>query len=152
VTLPTGTTPTDAADAVAAPKGPLLADRAPSGTVNALAGAPKLVAVQPDVPADTRAAENPPAAANAPSDAAAGAPAAQQPAVASEQPDLTPAEPLSGPVPLPPRRPRLLAMAQMTPQAVPIPRPRPEAVGPAAAETTPGPFDWLQNMFRKNSE
>jgi len=44
-------------------------------------------------------------------------------------------------------------MAQMTPATVPMPRPRPDAAGPAASDsTTARPFDWLQNMFRKNSE
>jgi hypothetical protein len=45
-------------------------------------------------------------------------------------------------------------MAQMTPATVPMPRPRRDAAGgPAASDSaTARPFDWLQNMFRKNSE
>jgi hypothetical protein len=57
------------------------------------------------------------------------------------------AEPISGRVPLPPRRPSVLAMAQA---AVPIPRPRPAAASSAAASTadTTGPFGWLHNIFQ----
>jgi len=153
--VPAGTTPTDAPDAAAAPKGPLLGDRAPIGAANTPTGALRTAATS-IIPADPKATEMPAAA--APADGAApstGALAAQQPAAASDPPaDAVPAaEPLSGPIPLPPRRPHLVAMAQMTPATVPMPRPRPDAAGPAASDsTTARPFDWLQNMFRKNSE
>jgi hypothetical protein len=98
-----------------------------------------------------------PAAAVPPEGAAPNAAtlAEPQPAVSIDAPaDAAPAAaPLSGPIPLPPRRPHLVAMAQMTPATVPMPRPRPDAAGPAASDsTTARPFDWLQNMFRKNSE
>jgi len=153
--VPVGNTPTDAPDAAAAPKGPLLGDRAPIGAANTPTGALRTAATS-IIPADPKATEMPAAA--APADGAApstGALAAQQPAAASDPPaDAVPAaEPLSGPIPLPPRRPHLVAMAQMTPATVPMPRPRPDAAGPAASDsTTARPFDWLQNMFRKNSE
>ncbi|MGA2312489.1 MAG: hypothetical protein ABSF87_09010 [Xanthobacteraceae bacterium] len=153
--VPAGATPTDAPDAAAAPKGPLLGDRAPIGAANTPTGALRTAATS-IIPADPKATEMPAAA--APADGAApstGALAAQQPAAASDPPaDAVPAaEPLSGPIPLPPRRPHLVAMAQMTPATVPMPRPRPDAAGPAASDsTTARPFDWLQNMFRKNSE
>ncbi len=154
--VPAGATPTDAPDASAAPKGPLLGDRAPIGAANTPTGALRTAATSPIIPADPKATEIPAAA--APPEGAApstGALAAQQPAAASDPPaDAVPAaEPLSGPIPLPPRRPHLVAMAQMTPATVPMPRPRPDAAGPAASDsTTARPFDWLQNMFRKNSE
>ncbi len=153
---PAGPTPTDAADAAAAPKGPLLGDRAPIGAANTPTGALRTAETSPIIPADPKATEMPAAAAPpqgaAPSIATL---AGQQPAVSIDTPaDAVPAaEPLSGPIPLPPRRPHLVAMAQMTPATVPMPRPRPDAGGPAASDsTTAGPFDWLQNMFRKNSE
>jgi hypothetical protein len=143
--VPAGPTQTDAADAAAAPKGPLLGDRAL-----------RTAEASPIVPADPKAVEMPAAA---PPDGAApntgSALARPQPAVSIDAPaDAAPAaEPLSGPIPLPPRRPHLVAMAQMTPTTVPMPRPRPDAAGPAASDsTTARPFDWLQNMFRKNSE
>jgi len=156
-TLAPGATPSDARDASAAPKGPLLGDRAPNGGANTPTGALRTADTSPVVPADPKAMEMPAAAAAPPGGAApsTGALAGQQPAASSDPPaDAAPAaEPLSGPIPLPPRRPHLVAMAQMTPGSVPMPRPRPDAAGPAASEgTTAGPFDWLQNMFHKNSE
>ena len=154
-TLPSGAMPSDARDASAAPKGPLLGDRSPNGGANAPTGALRTADTSSIVPADPKATEMPAAA--APPEGAApntGALAGQQPAVPSDPPaEVAPAEPLSGQIPLPPRRPRLVAMAQMTPASVPMPRPRPDTAGPAASDsTTAGPFDWLQNMFRKNSE
>jgi hypothetical protein len=149
-----GATPTDATDATAAPKGPMLGG-APTGAANTPTGALRTAATSPIIPADPKATEIPVAAppeGAAPSTATLAEP---QPAVSIDTPaDAVPAaEPLSGPIPLPPRRPHLLAMAQMMPATVPMPRPRPDAAGPAASDsTTAGPFDWLQNMFRKNSE
>ena len=154
--VPAATTPTDAPDATAAPKGPLLGDRPAIGAANTPTGALRTAATSPIIPADPKATEMP-AAAAPPEGAAPNAAtfAGPQPAVSVDTPaDAVPAaEPLSGPIPLPPRRPHLVAMAQMTPATVPMPRPRPDAAGPAASDSTPArPFDWLQNMFRKNSE
>jgi len=155
--IPAGATRTDAPDAAAAPKGPLLGDRAPIGAANTPTGALRTAETSPIVPADPKAVEMP-AVAAAPDGAApntGGALAGPQPAVSIDTPaDALPAaEPLSGPIPLPPRRPHLVAMAQMAPATVPMPRPRPDAAGPAASDsTTAGPFDWLQNMFHKNGE
>ena len=155
--VPVGNTPTDAPDAAAAPKGPLLGDRAPIGAANTTTGALRTAESSPIIPADPKAVEM--SAAAAPPEGAApntGAIAGPQPAVSIDTPaDAVPAaEPLRGPIPLPPRRPPLVAMAQMTPATVPMPRPRPDAAGgPAASDSaTARPFDWLQNMFRKNSE
>lgn len=155
VTAAAVVTPPDTPDSGVAPKGPLLADRASAGA-GAPIGGSNMTTTSSIVPSDPKAAEIF-AAAAAPADGAApntGALVAQQPAAAQDPPaDIAPAEPLSGPIPLPPRRPRLVAMAQMTPAGVPIPRPRPDAAGPGASEnTTARPFDWLQNMFHKNSE
>ncbi len=145
----------DARDASAAPKGPLLGDRPASGGANTPT-ASKMDDTSSVVPADPKATDM--VAAAAPPDGAAAntdALVAQQPAVSINPPvDALPAaEPLSGPIPLPPHRPRLVAMAQMTPTSVPMPRPRPDSAGPAASDsTTTGPLDWLQNVFHKSSE
>ncbi len=154
--IPAGATPTDAPDAAAAPKGSMLGDRAPTAPANTPTGALRTAATSLIAPADPDATEMP-AAAPPPEGAAPNAAtlAGPQPAVLIDTPaDAVPAAaPLSGPIPLPPRRPHLVAMAQMTPATVPMPRPRPDAAGPPASEsTTAGPFNWLQNMFHKNSE
>ena len=73
---------------------------------------------------------------------------AAAPADTDASADSVPAsEPISGRVPLPPRRPSVLAMAQT---GIPIPRPRPAAAGSAAASTTDtdGAFGWLRNIFQ----
>jgi len=133
---PTGATPTDAPDAAAALRGPLLADRAPIGAANTPTGALRTADTSPIIPADPKATEM--LAAAAPPETAApntATLAGPQPAVSSDMPAdaAPPAEPLRGPIPLPPRRPHLVAMAQMTSATVPMPRPRPDAAGPAAA-------------------
>jgi len=99
--------------------------------------------------------------------------AAQQPRAADEPSadDTAAAKPLSGPIPLPRHRPRHFAMAEPaapsagTPAqgqaaspkgapktAVPMPRPRPDAAGPAVATdtATPGPLDWIQGLFQQH--
>jgi hypothetical protein len=88
--------------------------------------------------------------------------ASNQPAAADAGPaDAMPAaEPLHGPIPLPRRRPRIFAMAQLTaaPEVpgtrssgrVPVPRPRPGLAGPAAPAADPashGPLDFIQGLF-----
>jgi hypothetical protein len=59
--------------------------------------------------------------------------------------------PLSGPIPLPRRRPREAEMrtAEMTPANVPMPRRRPESAGPSMpAEATGGSrIGFIQNLF-----
>jgi cytoskeletal protein RodZ len=61
---------------------------------------------------------------------------------------LPPADPITGRIPLPPRRPRVFAMAQMG--GVPMPRPRPQSAASASASTsdTDGPLGWLHNIFQ----
>jgi hypothetical protein len=60
-------------------------------------------------------------------------------------------QPLSGPIPLPRRRPREAEMrtAEMTPANVPMPRRRPENAGPSTAAETTGsnPIGFIQNLF-----
>jgi hypothetical protein len=59
--------------------------------------------------------------------------------------------PLSGPIPLPRRRPREAEMrtAEMTPANVPMPRRRPESAGPSTPAETTGssPIGFIQNLF-----
>jgi hypothetical protein len=154
VTVETKATPTDAADKPAMLKGSLLGDRSANGGADAPAGSLKVADTSAAVPASPKTAEMPAAA--LPSDAAApniGTLLAQQPGAPMNPPaDAAPAaKPLSGRIPLPPHRPRLVAMAQMTPTNVPMPRPRPDFAGAAPSEsTTPGPIDWLQNLFQQH--
>jgi hypothetical protein len=61
--------------------------------------------------------------------AAVAAPPEQPSEIVAETEDVPPGEPLVGPVPLPPHRPHVLAMA---PGAIPVPRPRPSGTGDAA--------------------
>jgi hypothetical protein len=86
---------------------------------------------------------DPKASATVATPAAQEAPAA---ADAETSADSLPSEPITGRVPLPPRRPSVLAMAQA---AIPMPRPRPATAGTAAAGAeTDGAFGWLRNIFQ----
>lgn len=171
----------DARDVAAPPKGALLGDHPPDAgttmptsatktTDASLAAPPSRQATNvPAAPAwpATPIAPAAPAAAATP-DAAApnvGAPNAQQTAAEApaEATDAA-ATPLSGPIPLPRRRPRIVNEAPITPvtriaQAapaasaapvnVPVPRPRPDAAGPAAPPETNGggALGFFQNLF-----
>ncbi len=162
----------DVHDSSAAGKGPLLDEHA-ADTSNASASPPQIAAMTLAVPttvADSKATESPVAPSTAADAAASGAapPAVQQtpvpaePATADSSPALAaappaadtspPAAPLSEPIPLPPRRPSQLAMAET---GVPMPRPRPasaDAGAPSPETTSSGPLDFLQNLFRQKSE
>ena len=156
----------DVGDVSVPSKGSLLADRSPDGGVSIPASATKMSDASPVASSgpkapDVLAAPPGPKATGmltvpAPPDvppATTGALAAQQPAAASEAPpEAMPASPpLSGPIPLPRRRPHVIAEAPMTQMAqinVPMPRPRPDAAGVAPqSETSAGPLDFLQNIF-----
>ena len=151
-------TTTDARDAPAAPKGPLLADRLAdfnANNANATASVPKVADLTTAGPADAvpKAADSmtpPPAApatpdAPAPSAAAVAAPP-QPPAAMNTPTDALPAAaPLTGPIPLPRHRPRELSMAQL---GVPMPRPRPGSLGENAPGTTSTPLDWIRSIFQ----
>jgi hypothetical protein len=80
----------------------------------------------PAVPATASPIEPPAAAASPPEPAVAQ----QAPPPAAE--DIPPGVPIAGPVPLPPHRPRVLAMG---PSGIPVPRPRPAA----AVDSAPTP-------------
>ena len=160
----------DARDVPVSSKGSSLADRSPDNGVSTPASAtrtsdaPQVAALGPKAPdtlgapAGLSAAGIPnlpapvPAAPNAPP-ATTGALAAQQPVAASAPPAeaMAASPPLSGPIPLPRRRPHVIAEAPMTQMAqinVPMPRPRPETPGSAPQpDTSAGPLDFLQNIF-----
>jgi hypothetical protein len=123
-----------------------------------------------ELPMPPAAATPPTTDTNAPNRQIANA----QPDIASQPAadDVPAAAPLAGPIPLPKRRPRVLAEAQaeLTPPAnepatrteaptrmasagpIPMPRPRPDD---APASTTPadsssGPLDFISNIFGGN--
>jgi len=83
-----------------------------------------------------------------PSDAPNRATTAQPPAeswpAAPAVDSLPPADPITGPVPLPRQRPRLFSMA-----GVPLPKPRPEAAGPAA-DAPAAPPNWQDDRLKPN--
>ena len=86
--------------------------------------------------------------------AAGGALAAAQPAASVDTSEsLSASQPLSGPVPLPRRRPREAEMrtAEMTPTNVPMPRRRPDGAGAnastSAEATGSNPVGFIQNLF-----
>jgi hypothetical protein len=78
--------------------------------------------------------------------------------------EMAAAHPITGPIPLPRRRPHALAMAQeglaqtagtqaSAPKGhVPTPRPRPDNTAAAAPpqEATSGPVDWIQGLFQSH--
>ncbi len=167
---PTGqkTALADAGDSPAAPKGPLLGDRAagdhasqaavdptPSGvmkTAGPSTAAP--AAPQWPEPPSTTGALPVPAVSGGAGPNPAMALATQQPPPSAAEPaaeTLTPAAPLTGLVPLPRQRPRdagSVRIADMALSSIPIPRPRPDAAGPAApAETSESPIGFIQNLF-----
>jgi len=94
---------------------------------------------------------NPPTIPATNSGANAGAAAAPTSTDASA--DLPPPDPITGKIPLPPRRPRLFAMAQLG--SVPMPRPRPQAAGSsttASSSDTNSPLGWLHNIFQPQNQ
>jgi hypothetical protein len=68
-------------------------------------------------------------------------------ATAATDDALPPSAPLTGPIPLPPHRPAVIAMATPgVPGAIPLPRARPAETG-APAETTEGSGNFLTHLF-----
>jgi len=165
-TIEARTNVADAGDSSAAPKGPLLGDHllgdhAPETVASAPPpGAMKMANAPAAVPAGAKWPEvsPPPAAAPAPSES--GMPAVVTPVAEQQQPeavaesgaeDLPAVAPLKGPIPLPRQRPRdpsTMRIADMAPSSIPIPRPRPDAAGPAAPPgKTESPIGFIQNLF-----
>jgi hypothetical protein len=130
-------TATDARD-VAAPKGSMLGDRP----------------AEADAQGTTPAGVFPPSPLAAPDgNGATGAPASGQTAAGADDgsESLAASQPLSGPIPLPRRRPRdaELRTADNALSNVPMPRRRPEGAGSSAPGETTGasPLGFIQNLF-----
>jgi hypothetical protein len=127
-----------------------LGDRAMIADPNQPPGGPTIIAAAPQTGMQATA---PDGSTEAPADTAE--PTADE---------MLAAHPITGPVPLPRKRPRVLAMAQAQESLsqftgaagppkgrVPMPRPRPDGAGAAAAapqETTSGPIDFIQGLFQ----
>jgi len=141
------------------PRGPFVGDRSRTDTdaPTAPAVAPTAPAVTPAVPSKSAVIAPPAWSAPTPDPAPHNdtAVAAQTPSVWPSSPaeeELPAAEPISGPVPLPRRRPRLFAMAPAMSMAqtatIPVPRDRP-ASAPDATPTVPEtPFGALRDYNR----
>jgi hypothetical protein len=176
-------TATDVRDMSNAPKGPFLGDRpadnntgapAPSSVTasGAPASAPKAADASPSIWPDPKPPVMlPPPAAAVPDTAASPvASAEQRPAGGGEAADdaMSAAAPLAGPVPLPRRRPHVIAEAETTatatpaaatpmtqmasagPASIPMPRPRPDTAGPgtpADTSSSSSPLEFLSNIF-----
>jgi hypothetical protein len=147
------------------------ADATPTGATPAFRTAsvtPSNAAPDAAPPDATPPAATPPAASNSADDAApnpadSAAPsqspdngtqvaarpqASVWPATPTGTADTLPAgEPISGPVPLPRKRPTAFAMAGN----VPLPAPRPDAAGAGPADSSPTAIDWLKKVFHPST-
>ena len=127
---PTGATPTFKTASVGAPSNAAQDDATPAVPGSADAPAP---------PADGAAPDNGTQIAARPQDSAwPAAPAAD---------GLPPGDPISGPVPLPRKRPTSFAVAGN----VPMPEPRPELAGGGTTESAPTAVDWLKKVFHSSA-
>jgi hypothetical protein len=133
-------TATDARDG-AAPKGSMLGDRSADGDAGA-SGAARAGETAGIIPPSPLAAPD-----------GNGTPRSAQPAAGPDDgsESLSASQPLSGPIPLPRRRPSEAEMrtADNAPTNVPIPRRRPEGAGASAPTETTGsnPIGFIQNLF-----
>jgi cytoskeletal protein RodZ len=145
-------------DAAAAPKGPLLGDRASEGDTAAAAPAPPRTAdtsgVTPMAPPPAmERGDNvmPPSPLTAPDNPTPSSITAAAEPPSEETTDLPPAPPMSRPVPLPRHRPHNIdsvRTADITPSNVPMPRPRPDAAGAGGSDSGGGsPMGFIQNLF-----
>jgi hypothetical protein len=159
-------TTSDARD-VPLPKGTLLTDRPSDGAAAGPAGIATIAPASIPSPSQASTAFPAPATLTTAMTSTSGAPqipqqpfastataeASQAPAVGEQSPDvMPPAPPLTGKIPLPRHRPHGLGDANATrlaQGAVPVPRPRPDGAGPASPPDTasPGPLEFLQNIF-----
>jgi hypothetical protein len=171
-TMEANAAPSNTPDVAGGAKGPLLGDRPSAVDPNPLASTPRMAAastapatiLSPVASANLKGTDISAAAMPAAAAPLAATPdatttnmqttAAQQPPAAAEQAaNAMPAEmPLSGRIPLPRRRPHVLAEANVTQVAqtrVPVPRPRPDGVAPAAPTepASTSPLEFLQNIF-----
>jgi hypothetical protein len=133
-------TATDARDG-AAPKGSMLGDRSADGDTGA-SGAPRAAETAGVIPPSPLAAPD-----------GNGTPSSAQPVAGADDgsESLSASQPLSGPIPLPRRRPREAEMrtADNAASNVPMPRRRPEGAGASAPTETTGssPIGFIQNLF-----
>ncbi|MGA3140239.1 MAG: hypothetical protein ABSD09_15350 [Xanthobacteraceae bacterium] len=151
---------------VASPKGSLLAERPSDGAAAAPASTSTMATASIPPPSQAPAAFATPTNLTGAMTPTGGAPQIPQlppantasaeasPTATEQSPDvMPPAPPLTGKIPLPRHRPRGLGEAntQLAQGAVPVPRPRPDAAGPASAPdaASPGPLDFLQNIFHQ---
>ena len=140
-----------AQDAVIAPKGPLLSDRAPDADAGAVQS-PRTADTSGAPPSAMARGDNmfPPSPLAAADNAAPGSITAAEPQP-EETVELPPAPPLSGPVPLPRHRPHnidAVRTADITPANVPMPRRRPDAAGAGASDSGgASPIGLIQNLF-----
>jgi hypothetical protein len=146
---------TGAADQPAAPKGPMLGDRAPEGDASAAAPSAPTTSDPSGVQQTAMPAQGASALPPSPLAAAENANPASIAATSGATDDnaeaLPPAAPLTGPVPLPRHRPReaggLVHTADVAPSRVPMPRPRPDAAGAAGDSGSANPVGFIQNLF-----
>lgn len=132
---PTDPTPAFKTASVGGAPNPAKTDVAPAATGSAD------VAASPDGPPPSQSPDAGPRAAGQPRDSvwpASPAPAADA---------LPPGEPISGPVPLPRKRPKSFAVAGN----IPLPAPRPDAAGGSAPAPAPTPIDWLKKVFHSSA-
>jgi hypothetical protein len=141
-------------DAAAAPKGPLLGDRAPEGDSGAAVPAPPRTTDTSSVPpAATERGDNvlPPSPLTAPDNPTPGNITAAAEPQPEEATDLPPAPPMSRLVPLPRHRPHnieSMRTADITPSNVPMPRPRPDTAGGGGSDSGgASPMGFIQNLF-----
>jgi len=131
---PTGATPTFKTASVGAPSNAAQDDATPTVPGSADAAAPPA-----DDAAPNQAPDNGTQIAARPQDSAwPAAPAAD---------GLPPGDPISGPVPLPRKRPTSFAVAGN----VPMPEPRPELAGGGTTESAPTAVDWLKKVFHSSA-
>ena len=139
---------TDARDGASAAKGSLLAEPAADASPGALP--PRVATLTTALPAPAEAAPRAdtmtPMTFDAPPQNSAAVAAQQPPAPNDAAADALPAAaPLSGPVPLPRRRPHNLAVADL---GVPMPRPRPGA-SEGASDAPATPLEWIRGIFQQ---
>jgi len=139
---------TDTRDGSPAAKGALLTEPPADASPGALP--PRVATLTTAVPAPADAAPKAdtmtPMTFDAPPQNSAAV-AAQQPAAPNDAAaDALPAAaPLSGPVPLPRRKPHNLAVADL---GVPMPRPRPGGEG--ASDSPASPLEWIRGIFQQS--
>jgi hypothetical protein len=133
---PTGATPTFKTASVGTPS-----NAAPDDATPAATGSADDAASPADSAAPNQAPDNGTQLAARPQDSVWPTPSA------AAADGLPPGDPISGPVPLPRKRPTSFAMAGN----IPLPEPRPEVAGGGTTESTPTAMDWLKKVFHSST-